>query len=183
MKKSVVARLFAAGIVAVMCLGSAAFGASDYLLTIDGVPGESQDVCHPGAIEIQGYSFDLTGPRRTAFVGGGGTGKVSLSDISFTKRMDKSSPNLMQACATGKHFPSAKLFVRKQGTEQQDFLQITLTDVMVSSYSQTGSQGDIPTESVSLNFTKIEFSFIFPNPAGGAPEVVKFSWDIKTNTR
>ncbi|MDV3444034.1 type VI secretion system tube protein Hcp, partial [Pseudomonas otitidis] len=36
---------------------------------------------------------------------GGGAGKVSVQDLSLTKYIDKSSPNLMMACSNGKHFP------------------------------------------------------------------------------
>jgi type VI protein secretion system component Hcp len=39
-------------------------------------------------------------------------GKVSMQEFHFTSKNDKSSPNLMGACATGKHFPTATITVR-----------------------------------------------------------------------
>ena len=43
-------------------------------------------------------------------VGGGpGAGKVSVHDLSFTKYIDMSSPDLMLACCNGKHYAEAQL--------------------------------------------------------------------------
>lgn len=39
-------------------------------------------------------------------------GKVSMQEFHFTSKGDKSSPNLMGPCATGKHFPTATITVR-----------------------------------------------------------------------
>ena len=36
-------------------------------------------------------------------------GKVSVQEIHVTKIVDKSSPNLFGACATGKHFPTGTI--------------------------------------------------------------------------
>ncbi|MFT0702113.1 type VI secretion system receptor/chaperone Hcp, partial [Citrobacter meridianamericanus] len=66
--------------------------------------------------------------------GGGGAGKVNVQDLSFTKYIDKSTPNLMMACSSGKHYPQAKLTIRKAGGENQvEYLIITLKEVLVSS--------------------------------------------------
>jgi type VI protein secretion system component Hcp len=90
--------------------------------------------------------------------GGGGAGKVAVHDISITKKIDKSSPLLFKACANGKHFPTVVLTMRKAGKGQETYLTITLTNVLISSY-QTGGHADQPTESLSLNFTKIEYKY------------------------
>lgn len=39
-------------------------------------------------------------------------GKVSMQEFHFAPKIDKSSPNLMGACATGKHIPNATITVR-----------------------------------------------------------------------
>lgn len=65
-----------------------------------------------------------------------------------------------------------------RGTNQT-YLVITLEDVLVSSY-QIGGQGggqNFPTESISLNFAKIEFKYVGETPT---PDN-KFSWDQATN--
>ena len=93
---------------------------------------------------------------------------MQLGDLHVVKTTDKSSPQLMLACATGKHYPKAVLYIRKAGGES---LTITLTDVLISSY-QSGGHGDAtPLESLTLNFTKIEFQYTKQNktPATSPP--------------
>src|SRR3954471_6625325 len=106
--------------------------ASDYLLEIDGIKGESKDDKHAGTIEISSFSWGATNSGSSASGTGGGAGKVSYQDIHFTTSVNKSSPLLMLACASGQHIKKAVLFVRKQGGDQQEFYTITLEDVLVS---------------------------------------------------
>ena len=71
--------------------------------------------------------------------GGGGTGKASVQDLSFTKRMDKSSTPILLACCNGKHFPEASLTVRKAGEKPVEYLKVKLEQVLISSVSTGGS--------------------------------------------
>jgi hypothetical protein len=89
----------------------------------------------------------------------GSAAKVAVHDISITKKENKASPLLFKFCATGKHFKKATLVVRKAGKGQQEFLVIKMTDVIISSAQSHPSGGGAakPQESLSLNFTKIEF--------------------------
>ena len=59
---------------------------------------------------------------------GSGSGKVAVQDISITKPLDKSSPNLIKMCCNGTHFKTATLIVRKAGGEKAGRLpQIEMT--------------------------------------------------------
>jgi type VI secretion system secreted protein Hcp len=158
--------------------------ATDFLLEIDGVKGESHDKKHPGTIEIESFSWGVSNAGSHAGGGGGGAGKASFSDISFMQHVNKASPLLMLACATGQHIKKATLFVRKQGTDQLDYYTITLSDLLVSSFqSSASSGGPKPTESFSLNFTKVEFSYAQQKPDGSLDTPVKGSWNQKENTK
>jgi type VI secretion system secreted protein Hcp len=86
----------------------------------------------------------------------GGEAKPKLGDLRIVKSQDKSTPKLALACANGVHFPKATLYVRKSGGGQA--LTLTLTNALISSYSMS-SGGDRPTESLTINFTKIEFQY------------------------
>ena len=83
-------------------------------------------------------------------------------DFHFTAPVSKASPNLMLACAVGRHTPQATLTCRKAGGPGQvEFLKIKLFDVLVSSY-QTGGDtqhDNVPTDQFSLNFVKIDFLY------------------------
>ncbi|HXV39253.1 MAG TPA: type VI secretion system tube protein Hcp [Nitrosopumilaceae archaeon] len=160
-----------------------AFAAVDYFLKIDGVEGESTDDKHKGQIEIESWSWGATQTGTSSTGGGGGAGKVQFQDFHFTKKVDKSSPKLMQAVATGEHLKSVELTVRKAGGTQMDYYIVHLEDVLVSSYSSSGSSGEVPMESISFNYQKIEFQYIPTNPDGTAGQAVKASWNLATATR
>ena len=54
--------------------------------------------------------------------GGGGAGKATFHDLIFMHTIDKASPVLMKACATGEHIKEATLTLRKAGKGQQEYL-------------------------------------------------------------
>ena len=157
-----------------------AFAASDFYLKIDGIDGEATGQ-HQGEIEIQSFSWGVSNTGSMAGGGGGGTGKAQFQDFHFTKTLDKSSPKLMQAVATGEHLKTVDLRASKGGTNE--YYVIHLEDVLVSSYSTSGSSGDMPTESISFTYAKIEMQYTPTNPDGTAAEAVKASWNIKMNTK
>jgi len=160
-----------------------AFAAVDYFLKIEGVDGESTDSKHKGQIEIDSFSWGVSNSGAMASGGGGGAGKATFHDIHFTTHVSKASPKLMQAAATGEHLKTFDLTVRKAGGTQMDYYIVHLEDVLVSSYSSSGSSGEVPMESVSFNYQKIVFEYIPTNADGTAAEAVKASWNLATNTR
>ncbi|MFN0015415.1 MAG: type VI secretion system tube protein Hcp [Saprospiraceae bacterium] len=131
-----------------------------YFLKLDGIDGESSDAKCRGCILLDSFSWGASNPGANA-PGGGGTGKVSVHDISISKITDKSSPDLMKAASSGQHIKQAVLICRKTGSGQQEYLMYKLKDVLVSSFSAgtQGSSSAVPTDSFSLNFTKIEFEW------------------------
>ena len=117
---------------------------------------------------------------------GGGAGKVNVQDLSITKFIDKSSPNLMMACSSGKHYPEAKLVIRKAGGESQvEYMIITLKEVLISSLSTGGtSHDDRLTENVTLNFAQVLVDYQ-PQKADGTKDggPVKYGWNIRQNVK
>ena len=168
-------------------VGAAVFprAATDYFLELDGIKGESSDQKHKGTIDIESFSWGLRTKTSGQSGGGGGAGKVSFHDISIKKPVDSSSPKLFLACATGQHIEKAVLYVRKSGGQQVEYLKITLTDVLVSSYN-VGSQepkGPGEVESVSFNFAKMEQQYVPVNPDGSSGAPVKAGYDVKANKK
>jgi type VI secretion system secreted protein Hcp len=159
--------------------------ASDYLLKLDGIKGESTDAKHKDEIEIESFSWGCTQPGTFSSGGGGGAGKVSFQDIHFTTRVSVASPNLMVACASGQHIKVATLTVRKAGKDQQEYYIVKLSDNLVSSYQSGGSEGSnaLPVDQFSLNFAKIEFEYKSQKPDGTLGAPVKGGWDLKANKK
>jgi len=158
----------------------------DAFLKLDGIKGESADAKHKGEIDIMSFSWGAAQRGTSATGGGGGAGKVHFNDIDFIKKTDASSPLLMVNCASGAHIKEANFTVRKAGGEQLEYLKIKLTDVLISSYKEHGSigGGDIPTESLSLNFSKVEYSYQ-PQGADGKAQggPILAGWDVKQNQK
>ncbi|MET3900968.1 type VI secretion system secreted protein Hcp [Devosia sp. UYZn731] len=157
----------------------------DYFLKIDGIKGESKDDKHPDEIEIDSFSIGVTNAGAMSAGGGGGAGKASFSDFHFSKTVDKSSPELMLACANGKHFAKAVVVLRKSGEDKLEYNTVTMSDVVVSSYQSSGHGGNgvLPTDSVSLNYAKIEYAYIEQDNKGKAKGTVTTSWNVKSNTK
>jgi type VI secretion system secreted protein Hcp len=98
-------------------------------------------------------------------------------------KLNRASPSLLQACATGQHIKTATLSGRKAGKGQQDYLTFKFRDVLVSSYQTGGSeQADIvPTDQVSFNFAKIEMEYKQQKPDGTFGTGSTFKYDLKAN--
>ncbi len=160
--------------------------AVDMFLKLTDVKGEAQDKAHKDEIDVLAWSWGMSQSGTMHAGGGGGSGKVSVQDISLTKWVDKSSPVLMQYCSVGKQFAEAVLTVRKAGGDDPlEYLIITMKNVIVTSISTGGSGGeDRLTENASLNFSqyKVEYQ---PQKPDGSPDGGKIPWefDIAANTK
>jgi len=157
----------------------------DYFLKIDGVDGESTDDKHKGEIELESWSVGGANSGSFSSGGGGGTGKVAMQDFHFVKKTDKSSAKLLSACCTGEHIKTATLVCRKAGGDQQEFLKVILSPVLISSYQTGGSAGSdvIPMEQVSLNYGKIEYKYKEQKPDGSLGGEMIGGWDVTTNKK
>jgi type VI secretion system secreted protein Hcp len=135
-----------------------------------------------GAIELDTWSWGEA-QMGTHAGGGGGGGKVSIHDLHITFKANKASPKLLLACASGEHLKKAVLTCRKAGKDQQEYLRIHMTDLLVSSF-HTGGNGRTsvtPVEQVSLNFARIEYEYREQKADGTLGPPHKAGWDQKTN--
>jgi len=154
--------------------------ASDTFAKLGDIKGESLDDKHKDEIEVLSYSFGVSNAGSMSYGSGGGEGKATFHDLSFTHKVDKASPVLMQACATGVHLKDGTITVRKAGKGQQEFLIIKMNDVIVTSVTQGGSGGtDGMSENVSIAFAKVDVQYK-PQKADGSLEAgIHFKYDLK----
>lgn len=157
----------------------------DMFLKLDGIKGESQDAKHKDEIQIESFSWGLAQVGSFGHGSGGGAGKVNVQDITISKQVDKASPELMLACCNGKHIANGLITVRKAGEKPLEYLKIKINDILVSGVSTGGSShGDIPTESLTLNFAKFQVEYQPQKKDGtadGGP--VMMGWDVKQNVK
>ena len=156
--------------------------AVDYFLKIDGIQGESQDKTHKNEIEIESFSWGATQTGTASHGGGMGAGRVSVQDFNFMMQVNKASPKLFLACAQGEHIKNAVLTCRKAGKEQQEYLKVTFTDLLVSNYltSGAGAGGAAPMDQISLNFSKMEMEYKEQKADGSLGGAIKAHYDMKT---
>jgi type VI secretion system secreted protein Hcp len=155
--------------------------AVDYFLKIKGIEGESGDKTHKGEIEIESFSWGESNAGSHAHGSGGGAGKVQMQDFHFVMKVNKASVKLFHACASGEHIPDAVLTCRKAGKDQQEFLKVKFSDLLISSYQLGGSaHGEVvPTDQISFNFSKIEFDYKEQRADGTLGGSTPAGWDLK----
>ena len=106
---------------------------ADYLLKIEGIPGESKAAGHADWIDIESFSWGTA--RNTAQ-------NCSVHDITITKHIDKASPQLAQAALTGQTFPSVTVEVNGE--------RHMLQNVQIKSVQNTANGG----QAINMSFAK-----------------------------
>lgn len=136
------------------------------------IPGEAQDQDHKDWIIIDSLSAPISrsipmgakDQQRTK-------GDTTLSDVSVTRQMDKSSTKLQEACANGTFFKEVEIHLCSTvGKKQEPYLKYKLENVIISSYSFFGNASGepLPSEQVSLSYTGIEWTYIILDPNDGS---------------
>jgi type VI secretion system secreted protein Hcp len=161
----------------------------DAFLKIDGIPGESTDDKHKDWVEILSFSSGVTQPHGgSASTSGGATGqRADFADFSIVKMLDKSTPKIFEACATGTHIKLITVELCRAGGDKVKYMEWKLSNSIISSYRPGGSShgGEaLPTEEVSFNYGKIELTYTQQKRADGAGGGnISAGWDLEKNKK
>ena len=154
----------------------------DYFLKIKGIPGESVKDKHKDEIEILSWSWGEANQGSHASNTGGGTGAVVMNDFNFQMNVNKASPELFLACATGKHIDEATLTCREAGGKQEEYLKIKFTELLISSFQTGGNAENIkPLETITFNFSRIDYTYAPQNKGGLGAATTKW-YNVKETT-
>jgi type VI secretion system secreted protein Hcp len=104
-----------------------------------------------------------------------------FQDLSITHNIDKASPLLLKACATGMHLKEATITHRKAGKGQQEFLIIKMNDVIITGVQHGGGGGGTSSETVNLTFAKVELEYRPQKVDGSMDAGLHFKYDLKAN--
>jgi len=157
-------------------------GGNKLFLNIAGISGESIDDKHADWIDVLSFSHGISQPAGTSDIIRS-TERSEHMDFIITKELDKSSPKLALFCCNGTHVTEVVIEVCRADTSEK-YMQYTLTDVIVSSISQSGSSQDSarPVEEVSLRYGRIDWSYTETDYMTGKPKGnVEAYWDVETN--
>jgi type VI secretion system secreted protein Hcp len=146
---------------------------ADIFLKLDGVSGDSTDDQHKGEIDVEAVAYNdrLTGKRHVA-------------TIRIDKISDSSSPKLLAASASGKHFKSATITLRLSDADPGSaFETYKLSNVVVSSFEQGGANPDKKAlgsleEEVGLTAAKLQIIERTPTNSGKDGPAVGASVDL-----
>lgn len=132
-------------------------------IQMPGITGESQEQNHKDWVYVESVSLPI---HRSIQEGAHGVkrnnGETTLGDIVVVKTWDSSSPGLASSCANGKYLGEVKIHLTSTINDKNcTNLEIKLKDVIISSYSfhGTGDQSPVPTESITLNYTDIDWNY------------------------
>jgi type VI secretion system secreted protein Hcp len=112
--------------------------------------------------DIAVQSFDW-GVNQRATGASGKPGRIDVQDLNVTKHLDASSPALARHCAEGTRLPRVTLRACSDETCLQRYLEIELSDVLVSGYRPGGAaEGEdcLPLEEVSFQFAKVKVDYV-----------------------
>ncbi len=159
--------------------------AQDMFLKVDGIEGESLDASHKNEIEVLEWSWQSRQHSNMHTGSGGGAGKATVEDFIFTHYLDKSSPNLLSFCLSGKHIKNIQFVIRKAGGDPLEYLKISFHDVIITRVSLSGNaSNDIrPAEEVTFSFTKFTQDYVTQNAEGNKSGIISASYDIKANQK
>jgi type VI secretion system secreted protein Hcp len=154
--------------------------ASDIFLKLGDIKGESLDDKHKDEIEVLSFSWGVTNPAVSGG-GGGGAGKATFHDLSIVHNLDKATPLLLKACATGTHLKDATITHRKAGKGQQEYLIVKLSDVTITGVTHGGATSQPASENVTLSFAKVDLEYKPQKPDGSLDAGIQFKYDLKSN--
>ena len=118
-------------------LAASAQAANEYYVRVYGIPGTSLVIGLTDFIEVQSWSL--------------GFDNGACEGLQFVKQADASSADLTGAALSGAVYSRIVLLARKPGAPPFDYMRVTLTNSVITSFRTGGSRSDdlAPTEQVT----------------------------------
>jgi type VI secretion system secreted protein Hcp len=163
--------------------------AFDAFIQLDGIKGESSDHKHKDWIEILSYGLGAKQAQSSTASSAGnlGSAKVNVQNFTFMHHLDIASPKLFEYCCTGQTIATAIITLNRAGGDKAKYMEYKLTDVIVSAVGKGGDSAnhshDVPIESVTLAFGKIEMTYTKIGIDGKAAGNSSAGWDLKSNKK
>jgi type VI secretion system secreted protein Hcp len=146
-----------------------------------GIKGDVTAAGHEGWIEVNSFQWGV-GRGISSSTGSSSNREgstPSVSEIVVTKPTDIATVDILRESLGGEVQDVTIDFSKTDRGALSVYLSYTLNNTLISGYS-INSGGDLPEESISLNFTKIQCRDLLPGAEGenGSPATV--GYDIST---
>ncbi|MGD8835342.1 MAG: type VI secretion system tube protein Hcp [Desulfobacteraceae bacterium] len=160
--------------------------AFDAFVQISGIEGESTDEKHPGWIEV--ITFDTEIRQKTSStassVGGGSSERADFKALTFSKLLDKASPQLALACAAGTHIDTIVIEIYRSGGERLKYTEYKLNNCLITRVVAAAEPGEFPAEIISVDFGKIVWTYTQQRRSGGTGAgQIAGGWDREKNCK
>jgi type VI secretion system secreted protein Hcp len=151
-------------------------------MQVAGVTGDVEEKGHIGWIELNSFQWGvgrgIGSPKSGAKDREGA--EASVSELTVSKTQDNATTKLMRLALWGKGKKVEIHFTRTGSNKEQiPYLKYELEDVLLSGYSMS-SGGDRPSESVSLNFTKVTYTNLESKDTNEEGDPDRFQYDLAT---
>ena len=163
-------------------------------MQVSGVDGQVSAQGFSNWIELESVDLDISRHLNTQSgnIASREGSKPSLSEIEIKKFVDPATPDLFSNALTGKALNGDVVIAyTTTGSNPSTYLQVTLSDVIVSSYGLSAdflgagekqdeesktAKNKHPIENIKLNYTKIEVQFTPHDKSGkaGSPKVASY---------
>jgi type VI secretion system secreted protein Hcp len=107
---------------------------------------------------------------------------ASVSEITVTKLLDMASYRLFEEGCQGDGKTVTIHFTKTNKDQQDTYMEYILSNTLVSGFS-TNCSGDRPEETVTLNFTKIEYNYSAQDAKNDKGATPKTSWDLSQSSK
>ena len=152
-----------------------------------GIEGSSTAEGHAAEIEVLDWFHGFnqpTSPVRSNS-GAGTVEQANHENFTFIKYVDDATDDLLKMCWTGKQIGKATMVCyRADGADDNapvDYLQIEMEHIIVSDYRVSSDQGDIPKETVSLDYGLVKYIYKpQKNDDGTGGDKVEIQHDLET---
>lgn len=133
------------------------------------------------AIVVDSFSWGPSSPTTIgSATGGAGAGKVAFNEFKITKKVDRASPLLFRQMATGSHYKTVVLTLRKAG-EKEPYMTYTMDTVFVTKINYGGGSPEVANEEVTFVLGKVVVQSTDRNADGTLAPAVQYGWDQVLN--
>jgi type VI secretion system secreted protein Hcp len=140
--------------------------AGNSYIAFDGVEGDSTATGHEKTIELLSWSHGFsqpTSPTRSA-AGAGTVEQANHQNFNFSKYIDSATDDLLKLCWSGKQVPKVTVSCfRSDGNTDNapiKYLEVVMEHVIVSNISLSGGPGDLPMESIALDYGIVQYNYL-----------------------
>lgn len=155
------------------------FELTDFIVLVDGVPGESKRVTN--GIEVFNFHWGVESDTSVAYGSGAGTGRSRWDHFSFTAHVDTAVSQLQLKCGTQAPIGKVTFQCLKGGGKPYVYMETVFTEVLLTQVSIDGNGSGLPLVHVTASYGKIESKYMPQSDKGNLTGNYPFAFDVKAN--